>query len=517
MTSAPTSLGLSAQREFAGRHESALAELPFRHVADLFIGGGYRPAESAGRLDMVDPATGLAWGSAPDAGASDVDAAVDAASTALPGWRARTPAERAALLVAMAAALEQRARPLMLTITLENGSPIAETAAAAAGSAEILRYFASLAPTLEQPDLRTSPLDATIETAVHRDPVGVCALVAPWNFPINLVVIKLAPALVAGCTVVVKPAPSTSLSIRLLVEAAVEAGIPAGVINVLTGGAATGDRLIRHPRVDKVGFTGSTRVGRRVAAACGELLRPVTLELGGKSAAIVLPDADLDEMGEVLIRSCLRNTGQTCYIATRIIATPERYDEVVDLVAATVAAARIGDPLAVDTVFGPVASAAQRDAVRGHVRSAVAEGARVVVGGDVPPPFELGSWVTPTVFADVGPRTRIAQEEVFGPVLTILRADDLDDAIDIANATEFGLGGIVFGGDGEQGFEVARRIDTGSVGLDFFAANPSAPLGGHRSSGVGVEYGPEGLAQYLIPQSVHRRGEPLGGTKGERR
>jgi aldehyde dehydrogenase (NAD+) len=403
-----------------------------------------------------------------------------------------------------------------LPLSRDSSSPIAETGAAASGSAAILRYFASLAPTLEQQDLRTSPFDGAIETVVHRDAVGVCALVAPWNFPINLVVVKLAPALLAGCTVIVKPAPSTSLSIRLLVEAAVEAGIPPGVVNVLTGGAETGDRLVRHPGVDKVGFTGSTRVGRRIAATCGELLRPVTLELGGKSAAIVLPDADLDEMAEGLIRSCLRNTGQTCYISTRIIATADRYEEVVELVAATVSAARIGDPLSADTVFGPLASAAQRDIVLGHVRSAIDDGARIVMGGDAPP-SERGSWVSPTVFADVDPGMRIAQEEVFGPVLAVMRADDVDDAIDIANATEFGLGGIVFGSDVERGLGVARRVDTGSVGLNFFASNPSAPLGGHRSSGVGVEYGPEGLAQYLIPQSVHRRRGPLGGTRGEGR
>jgi len=280
--------------------------------------------------------------------------------------------------------------------------------------------------------------------------------------------------------------------------------IPGGVINLVTGDGATGDALVRHPDVDKVAFTGSTPVGRRIAAACGELLRPVTLELGGKSSAIVLPDADLDLLSAGLIRSCLRNTGQTCYISTRLIVTPERYDEVVELVGATVAAAQVGDPLDPATVFGPVATAAQRDSVLGHIRAGIREGARVVVGGDVEPPLDGGSYVTPTVFADVQRDHSIAQEEIFGPVITILPARDVDDAVAIANGTRFGLGGIVFGRDEDAAFQVARRVDTGSIGINFFASNHYAPFGGRHDSGLGVEYGIEGLEAYLVPQSVHR-------------
>ncbi len=334
----------------------------------------------------------------------------------------------------------------------------------------------------------------------------MCALIAPWNFPINLVVIKLAPALLAGCTVVIKPASPTPLSVRFLLDAADEAGVPSGVVNLVTGSGAIGDALVRHPDVDKVAFTGSTPVGRRIAAACGELLRPVTLELGGKSAAIVLPDADLDSMSAVLLRSCMRNTGQTCYISTRLIATPERYDALVDMVTATVGAAVVGDPLDPATVFGPVATAAQRDSVRALIRAGVDEGARPTLGGDVPPPFEIGSFVAPTVFADVNPGMRIAQEEIFGPVVTLLRARDVDDAVAIANGTDFGLGGIVFGADEDAAERVARRVDTGSIGINFFASNHLAPFGGRHDSGLGVEYGIEGLSAYLTTQSVHRRG-----------
>ena len=495
----------SAERELAARHAAAAESLPTRYVDDLFIDGAYRPAASERRTHLVDPATGEDWAAAPVAAPSDVDDAVRAAVRALPDWSRRAPTERARIMLAMADAVEERAEPLRITSTLENGSPVSETGLAGANAAGILRYFASLAEWLEREDVRPSPNDATVVTSVHRDPVGVCALIAPWNFPINLMLIKLAPALLAGCTVVMKPAPSTPLSIRYVVDAAVEAGVPAGVVNLVTGDGEVGDLLVRHPLVDKVAFTGSTPVGRRVGAACGELLRPVTLELGGKSTAVVLPEVDLDALGGVLLRSCLRNTGQTCYISSRIVTTPERYDEVVELAAAAVSAAAVGDPLDASTVFGPLATAAQRDTVRGYVRSGIEEGARVVAGGDVAPAFPHGSWAVPTVFADVEPGMRIAREEIFGPVLSILRANDVDDAIAIANATEFGLGGIVFGRDEEQSFAVARRIDTGSVGLNFFTSNPAAPLGGRRDSGLGVEYGVEGLAQYLTSQSVHRR------------
>ncbi len=495
----------TVEAELDARHAAVAETLTTRYADDLFIDGEYRDSASAERTELVDPATGGVWGAVPNAAGSDVDAAVEAAARAFPEWSGRTPTERARLMLAMADAIERRSDALAATSTLENGSPVSETALVAGNAASILRYFASLADWLERGDIRVSPNDSTIETSVHRDPIGVCALIAPWNFPINLTVIKLAPALLAGCTVVMKPAPSTPLSIRFIVDAATEAGIPAGVVNLVTGDGAVGDRLVRHPLVDKVAFTGSTPVGRRVAAACGELLRPVTLELGGKSTAIVLPDVDLDVLGSVLLRSCMRNTGQTCYISTRVVVTPERYDEVVELAAATVSAAVVGDPFDSATVFGPLATAAQRDIVRGYVRSGIQEGARVVTGGDVAPSFVRGSWAVPTVFADVDPGMRIAREEIFGPVLSILRATDVEDAIAIANSTEFGLGGIVFGQDEERAFQVARRVDTGNIGLNFFVSNPAAPLGGRHDSGIGVEYGVEGLSQYLTSQSVHRR------------
>lgn len=487
-------------------HRDTAAGLPYQHVEDLFIGGSYVAATgSEAREDVVDPATGETWASVPVASEGDVDRAVHAAREAFPGWAALSPRDRAARMLVWADAIESRAAPLAATSTLENGSPIAETSGQAANAAGIVRYFAGLADHLEREDVRLAPLDPSQATTVRRDPIGVCALIAPWNFPINLVVIKLAPALIAGCTVIIKPASPTPLSIRFIIDAAVEAGIPAGVINLVTGDACVGDRLVRHPGVDKVAFTGSTPVGRRIAAACGELLRPVTLELGGKSAGLVLPDADIAHLQRVLIRSCMRNTGQTCYISTRLVVTPERYAEVVDAAAATIGAGLQGDPLDPATVFGPAATRSQRDLVRDYIRSGIAEGARPVTGGDVAPAFAEGFFVTPTVFADVSPAMTIAREEIFGPVLSIIPARDVDDAVAIANATSFGLGGIVFGADEDRAFEVACRMDTGSVGINFFGSNHAAPFGGRHDSGLGVEYGTEGLQAYLSYQSVHRR------------
>ncbi|MDN6149397.1 MAG: aldehyde dehydrogenase family protein, partial [Yaniella sp.] len=318
----------------------------------------------------------------------DVNAAVDAAHAAyITGpWANTTPTERADIMLRIANEIEKRATELSLTNTLENGSPVAETSGAAANAASIFRYFATLAPELEADDVRPFP-NGQGESLVRKDPIGVCALIAPWNFPINLMVTKLAPALLPGCTVIMKPASPTPLSFRIIVDAITAAGVPAGVVNLVTGPGRMGDLMVRHPKVAKVAFTGSTPVGRHIAAACGELLRPVTLELGGKSSAIVMEDADLNEMSARLIRSCMRNTGQTCYISTRILAPASRYDEIVNMVTETIATAPQGDPLDPATVFGPSANHAQYKSVLAHLDSAKAEGARVTTGGE---PAQLG-------------------------------------------------------------------------------------------------------------------------------
>ncbi|MCH1865496.1 aldehyde dehydrogenase family protein [Nocardioides sp. CFH 31398] len=473
------------------------------HVDDLYVGGRWVTSSSAQRLEVVDPATGEAWGSAPQASPTDVDAAARAARVAFDDgpWPRLAPAERARVLERVASEVEGLAEQIATTTTRENGSPVAETAGAAANAAGILRHVASLAPHLEADDVRPFP-DATRESVVRRDPVGVCALVAPWNFPINLVVTKLAPALLAGCTVVIKPAETTPLSIRHVVEACAAAGVPDGVVNLVTGDGRVGHALVTHPAVDKIAFTGSTGVGRRIAAACGERLRPVTLELGGKSSAVILPDADLDAVAHVLLRSCLRNTGQTCYVATRILAPASRHDEVVDMVVRTVRSAPQGDPSDPATVFGPVANRSQYESVRRMLATASGEGARAVLGGGVLD--RPGYWIEPTVLVDVARGSTVAREEVFGPVVTIQPYSDVDDAVALANDTAYGLGGIVFSSDADRAQAVAERLDTGSVGVNFFASNHAAPFGGRRDSGLGVEYGVEGLHQYLTFKSIHR-------------
>ena len=472
---------------------------------DLFIGGQWRAASTTGRIDVVNPATEEVWASVPDADAADVDAAVCAARAALPDWRGIGAAARAEVVLRFADELAARGEGMARVITAENGTPIAETSAAASHSAGILRYFATLADLVDAVDVRPFPNAPGSYTEVSREAVGVCALIAPWNFPLGLVMVKLAPALIAGCTVVIKPAAETPLDLRVLLEAAVAAGIPAGAINVITGGRETGSLLVQHPLVDKVAFTGSTEAGRIIAQQCGSLLRPVTLELGGKSAAILLDDVDLDYFGTMLNRTCLRNTGQTCYNSTRILAPRSRYGEIVELVAGVVASTKQGDPLELDTVYGPTVSARQRDRVEGYIALGRAEGATVATGGGRPA-FDRGFYVQPTVFSDVDNRMRIAQEEIFGPVLVVIPFDDDSDAARIANDSQFGLGGSIFSADESRAAALARTIETGSIGVNFFGSNHAAPFGGWKDSGLGVEYGPEGLNAYLRLKSVHRKG-----------
>ncbi|CAN5146675.1 aldehyde dehydrogenase family protein [soil metagenome] len=471
---------------------------------DIFVGGRWLRSTSDDVIEVVNPATEEVWARVPDANAVDVDAAVQSAHAALPAWRAAGAVARARIVGRLADELVARGEQMARVITAENGTPITETSAAASHSAGILSYFAALADLVDRVDVRPFPNAPGSSTEVSREAVGVCALIAPWNFPLGLVMVKLAPALMAGCTVVIKPAAETPLDLRVLLEAAIAAGIPAGVINVVTGGRETGSLLVQHPLVAKVAFTGSTEAGKIIAAQCGSLLRPVTLELGGKSAAILLADADLDLFGSVLNRTCLRNTGQTCYNSTRILAPRSRYAEVVELVAGTVAATKLGDPLDPDTVYGPTVSARQRDRVEGYIALGKAEGATVATGGGRPG-LDRGFYVQPTVFSDVDNRMRIAQEEIFGPVLVVIPFDDDADAARIANDSRFGLGGSIFSADEDRALALARTIETGSIGINFFGSNHAAPFGGWKDSGIGVEYGPEGLNAYLRLKSVHRR------------
>ena len=312
---------------------------------------------------------------------------------------------------------------------------------------------------------------------------------------------KLAPAIAMGCTMVVKPSPETVLDSLLLAEAAQEAGVPAGVLNIVPAGREVGAYLVAHPGVDKVAFTGSTATGRSIAEVCGRLLRPVSLELGGKSAAIVLDDADLSQAGEALFSATLLNNGQTCYLGTRVLAPRSRYEEIVDTFAAIAKGMTVGHALDPATTIGPMVSSRHRDRVEGYIRTALAEGARLVTGGGRPE--GRGWFVQPTVFADVSNDQTIAREEVFGPVLSVIPYDREEDAVRIANDSEYGLGGSIWTSDADHGTDIARRIQTGTIGVNHYLPDPAAPFGGVKGSGLGRELGPEGLVAYQQLQSIY--------------
>ncbi|KXX60098.1 aldehyde dehydrogenase [Rhodococcus sp. LB1] len=471
---------------------------------DVFIAGRWVPSHSGARTDVVNPTTEETWASVPDGDEQDIDDAVTAARDALPSWAARSPSARAAFLRRLADEIDRRAAELTRIITTENGTPIAESSAAPAHSAAHLRLTAGLADLLTGPDVRPNPM-APGSSVVHRRPVGVAGLITPWNFPLGLVVIKLGSALLAGCTVVIKPAPETPMATRLLMDAVDAAGIPAGVVNLVTGGTRAGMALVEHPGVDKISFTGSTDVGRAIGASCGRRLRPVTLELGGKSPAIVLDDVDPELLAQNVLKVSMRNTGQTCKACTRLLVPASRHDELVDLVGDVVSAAPVGDPFDPGTFFGPVVSARQRERVLGYLDLAQREGAKAVTGGGPATRFDRGYYVEPTVFRDVTPEMRIARDEVFGPVLAVVPYRDLDEAVAIANDSPYGLAATVFGEDLDRAAAVAERLETGNVGINHYGSNAAAPFGGHKDSGLGTEFGPEGLAAYLQYTSIHRQ------------
>ena len=470
--------------------------------AQLFIDGTFRRAVQV--QPVIEAATGEPLGDGASATEADIDAAVSAARNALPDWQSASPDHRAGLLTAFAAALDKRARSTDELVTRENGMPMSLSRGANGRfPAALLRYYAQLIADTPIEDIRPSMIGHTI---VRREAVGVVAAIVPWNYPQALAAFKLAPALAAGCTVVLKAAPETALDALVFAEAAVEAGLPAGVLNIVPGGAATGAYLVAHPGVDKVTFTGSTAAGRAIGEVCGRLLRPVTLELGGKSAAIILDDADLEATVKGLRTASFVNNGQTCHLSSRILAPRSRYQEVLDALVGMVGELTVGDPLDTSTDIGPLVSARQRDRVLGYIESGKASAAKLVVGGSVPADQPNGWFVAPTVFADVDNSDRIAQEEIFGPVLAVIPYDGDDQAIALANDSEFGLAGTVWSTDDERATEVARAVRTGTIGVNDYQLDFRAPFGGVKASGIGRELGPEGLDAFFALKSIYRVG-----------
>lgn len=473
----------------------------------LYIGGTWITPHTDRTITPLNASTEEPLGQVPEGFEADIDAAVAAARRAFDepgGWAHWEPARRAEVMERLADAMEKRADGFVERVSSQNGMPVTVSRQLEAGfPTAILRYYAQLACGLETSEIRTALLGGAVE--VRRNPVGVVAAIAPWNFPQTLSMIKIAPAMAAGCTLVLKPSPETVLDAFLVAEAAQEAGVPAGVINIVPAGREVGAYLVGHPGVDKVAFTGSTPAGRNIAEVCGRLLRPVTLELGGKSAAIVLDDADLDlaKIGQDLFAATLINNGQTCFLGTRVLAPRSRYSEVVDAFTALAESLTIGDALSETTQIGPLATAGQRERVESYIAKGRAEGGRVTTGGGRPAGLDKGWFVQPTIFADVDNDATIAQEEIFGPVLSLIAYSDVDDAVRIANDSDYGLGGTVWTTDPERGAAVARRVRTGTIGINHYLPDPVAPFGGVKASGLGREFGPEGLAGYLQTQSVY--------------
>lgn len=464
----------------------------------LYFGGEWHPHIRRDSLITVSPVSEEPLGRSPIATEADVDAAVGAARQALRSaeWGGLSVEQRADCLDRFADELEKSSSLRARLTSEQNGMPlpVAEWAEGD-GVVGLLRYYTGILRTTPQEDIRER-VDGMGRTVVVREPVGVVAAVVPWNFPQVLTMFKVAPALAAGCSVVIKPSPETTLDTFELAAAANRAGLPPGALNIVPGGVSVGRYLIAHPGVDKVAFTGSTSAGREIGEVCGRLVRPATLELGGKSAAVVLDDADLELFAASLTTTSLLNNGQTCYLSTRLLVPAQLHDDVVEAVAAVMSGLTVGDPLEPGTQIGPLVSERQRDRVESYIAAGEAEGAKLVAGGVRTSGRDRGWFVQPTLFADTANDARIAREEIFGPVLVVIPYRDVDTAIALANDSDFGLGGTVWTADLERGARIARRIESGTVGVNSFNLDFGSPFGGVKSSGVGRELGPEGLAAY---------------------
>ncbi len=462
----------------------------------IYIDGQWVASSGSERIDVENPATEQIIGHVPSGTPADVDRAVAAARAAFDGWAATSPEERGKYLSRLHDALASRQEEIALTILAEMGAPLKLAQAVQAGlPLADIATAASLATSIAWTEQIGN------STVVH-EPVGVVGAITPWNYPLHQVTAKLAYALAAGCTVVLKPSEVAPLCSYLFFDAIHEVGLPPGVVNLVPGyGPTVGEAIASHPDIDMVSFTGSTRAGTRVAELGAATVKKVALELGGKSANVILPDADLKRAVKVGLGNCFLNSGQTCTAWTRMLVSDGQYDEAVQLAMESAAGYLTGDPLDPATRLGPLVSATQHERVAGYIDKGVAEGARLVVGGS-DRPHERGHFVAATVFADVTTDMTIAQEEIFGPVLSILRYSNEDEALAIANDSVYGLAGAVWSGDQDRATAFARRMRTGQVDINGGSFNPAAPFGGYKRSGVGRELGRYGIEEFLQPKSL---------------
>ncbi|MGN6677504.1 MAG: aldehyde dehydrogenase [Streptosporangiaceae bacterium] len=470
----------------------------------FYIGGQWVEPAGTATIEVISPHTEEIIGRVPDGTPADMDRAVAAARDAFDNgpWPRMTPADRSDAVAKLAELYAARLGDFAELITQEMGSPITFSQLAQAPQPQMmLSYFAELGKTFTWEDERPGLFGPVM---VRREPVGVVAAIVPWNVPQFTTMTKLPAALVAGCTVVLKPAPETPLDSYLLAELIDQAGLPPGVVNIVPAGRGAGEHLVSHGGVDKVAFTGSTAAGRRIGSICGQQLKRCSLELGGKSAAIILDDADLASTVGWLEMASLMNNGQACVAQTRILAPRSRYDETVEAVAAMVNGLAVGDPGDPATQIGPLVAKRQQDRVEDYISVGQDEGAKVVTGGSRASGRERGWYVAPTVFADVDPGMRIAQEEIFGPVLSVIPYEDEAQAVRIANDSDYGLAGTVWTADTERGMQIAREVRTGTYGVNMYMIETCAPFGGYKASGIGRELGPEGLSSYLEYKSIAR-------------
>ncbi|MET8146531.1 aldehyde dehydrogenase family protein [Sphaerisporangium sp. NPDC005288] len=466
-------------------------------MRQLYVQGAWVSSSSGEGIDVVDPSTEQVIDRVPAGSPGDVDRAVSAARAAFPAWSGTAAADRGKILKAAADLLKERAEQMARTIATDMGSPYAF-----ALKVQTLMPAAVLADHARLAEERCDRETRVGDSLVLREPVGVVGAITPWNYPLHQVVCKVAPALAAGCTVVLKPSEVAPLAAYAFAEILHDAGLPPGVFNMVSGpGPVVGEAIASHPGVDMVSFTGSTGAGRRVAALASHTVKRVALELGGKSANLILPDADLATAVKLGVAGAFINSGQTCSALTRMLVHRDRYDEAAGQAAALAGTYTLGGPFEEGTRLGPLVSAAQRERVVHYLNRGQEEGARLVAGGG-DRPLERGYYVEPTVFAGVAPGMVIEQEEIFGPVLSLIPYTSVDEAVDIANGTPYGLSGAVWGGTQEEAVAVARRLRTGQVAINGGRFNTSAPFGGYKQSGVGRELGEFGLEEYLEVKSL---------------